>query len=815
MPDTDIWTIINQDEFYKQFLGNAEGVKSDAITQSLAVADQLKKLTEGITLLDKELQGQVLANHEDLLSQATWVEKLESVLSVMQTHVQCLLSAVERLRTKIIEPFNKIELQTVMLSRLHATSDLLRRVARIQHLSRRIGAQMQGSNPDITKAAQSLNELTHLSEDVDFSGLEVLEEDQHSIRNYRIEIERQAKLLLTQGMQTQNSSQIEMAVQVFYNLGSLEIIVTHILETAEKNIKQSIKEALDLQMLSQTSGIDSIKSRGGPGRAAMPSPGNTANFRSRLWTALEHLFDTSIYLECCQVELLQKVLTKKLKGDSGILSQNMTCYIHLISEEKRYLSANLWKAINELLSHELAQAAQGSMFVKQALEGEYPKFLRLYLDMCKRIQTIGNNTDHTETSLIRGIEQESGQNTYSINREVVSQFENAYLSRSVSRLLDPVQLMFSGDAVPPHEEVDSLIRTITSELSVSLVDASLSRTVAKNISKTVRLFCLKCEQMIITDGEATQVIDSCTPGQILNVSIANLLHYLNRQVGRVTANMKSSLSSEAANIIHESLCNTDKLIQNIATPLLASISDAIEAIILTMHNEDYSMSGDVPESDINVASKKSDATQCSLYMKELQGFTSRTVSNYLAPFHNQDLIMKCSIPVACRCIELFVNHACLVRPLGDGGRIKLAADFNQMEVAVAPLCRQTSELSRQYRMLRSLRPLLFLTPEKVAESPVLGDVIPYSLVLLSMFSHGPSELLSPHQSANWSVSRFSQWLDSHPSERERLDLMGGALERYQQSVRQRGGTTFHAVYPVMITLLERGMSYAANNNDKK
>ena len=50
---------------------------------------------------------------------------------------------------------------------------------------------------------------------------------------------------------------------------------------------------------------------------------------------------------------------------------------------------------------------------------------------------------------------------YLSSREVVSQFENAYLSRSVSRLLDPVHLMFSGDAVPPHEEVDSLIRTIT------------------------------------------------------------------------------------------------------------------------------------------------------------------------------------------------------------------------------------------------------------------------------------------------------------------------------------------------------------------
>lgn len=50
--------------------------------------------------------------------------------------------------------------------------------------------------------------LAQLSEDVDLSGLEVLEEDQRSIRSYRTEVERQAKLMLTQGLQTQNISQV-------------------------------------------------------------------------------------------------------------------------------------------------------------------------------------------------------------------------------------------------------------------------------------------------------------------------------------------------------------------------------------------------------------------------------------------------------------------------------------------------------------------------------------------------------------------------------------------------------------------------------
>ena len=43
---------------------------------------------QGINKLDKELKNQVLENHQDLLSQATWVEKLEIALETMQAHVQ-------------------------------------------------------------------------------------------------------------------------------------------------------------------------------------------------------------------------------------------------------------------------------------------------------------------------------------------------------------------------------------------------------------------------------------------------------------------------------------------------------------------------------------------------------------------------------------------------------------------------------------------------------------------------------------------------------------------------------------------------------
>lgn len=44
---------------------------------------------------------------------------------------------------------------------------------------------------------------------------------------------------------------------------------------------------------------------------------------------------------------------------------------------------------------------------------------------------------------------------------IFEKWENAYLSNSLSRLLDPVNSMFSLENAPSHDQIDSLIRTIT------------------------------------------------------------------------------------------------------------------------------------------------------------------------------------------------------------------------------------------------------------------------------------------------------------------------------------------------------------------
>lgn len=720
---------------------------------------------------------------------------------MMQTRISALQAAVDRIRTKIFDPYNKIMARITQLSRLQMACDLLRRIIRILYLSKRLQGQLQGGSREISKAAQSLNELDYLSQGVDLSGIEVIEGELLLISRARLEVENQAQRLLEQGIEIQNPTQVGTALQVFYNLGSLRPTVLGLVEGHQNSLRENICSALEIRGLTQAS-----HGRGGPGRAVLPTPGTTAQFRAALWTNLEKLMDQTC-AACRQVQHLQKVLIKKRDPVSHI------CFIdEIIKDGQPDILSTFWTNVTDTLSQEFHRATEGSSFLKQAFEGEYPKLLRLFNDLWRRLQQYNSSlqgailgSTGTEPALDVSSTESEGHDLFTYAKQdynperalkdVLQPYEAAYLSKSLSRLFDPINLVFplGGHNPPSTEELDSICRTISSELSVAAVDPQLALSVAKNAAKTVQLFCVKSEQLLYTGPDATQVIGTLTEGQRRNVSVVNSLQRLHQAVSRIISGLSSSPAA-AVEALSSSLQGVQVLMGNAVQPLLQSVSDSIQAILLTMHQEDFSgglSSADRPD------------VPCSLYMKELQSFISRVMSDYFVHFQCSDFIYERTESIAQRSIGLFVRHASLLRPLGEGGKMRLAADFAQMELAVAPLCRRVSDLGRPYRMLRSFRPLLFQASELVASNPAVGELIPYSTILHLLFSRGPPELKAPHQRADWSIARYAQWLDDHPSERDRLALIRASVEAYVQSVRARQGKEFTPIYPIMLQLLQR------------
>ena len=94
---------------------------------------------------------------------------------------------------------------------------------------------------------------------------------------------------------------------------------------------------------------------------------------------------------------------------------------------------------------------------------------------------------------------------------------------------------------------------------------------------------------------------------------------------------------------------------------------------------------------------------------------------------------------------LFIEHISLVRPLGEGGILRLVVDFAQVELALSPFCRRLTDLGKHYKILKAFRSLLILSSEELANHFAVGDVVPYDIVLQHLFSRAPTELRSPHQ----------------------------------------------------------------------
>ncbi|XP_031695537.1 conserved oligomeric Golgi complex subunit 5-like [Anarrhichthys ocellatus] len=199
-----------------------------------------------------------------------------------------------------------------------------------------------------------------------------------------------------------------------------------------------------------------------------------------------------------------------------------------------------------------------SSFLKQALEGEYPKLLQLYNELWRRLQQYSaslqgalTSSGGMDTSLdITATETDSqdlfthGTQDYNPEKALkdsLQPYEAAYLSKSLSRLFDPINLVFpmGGRNPASNDELDSIIKTISSELNVASVDPKLSLAVSKNAAKTVQLFCVKSEQLLCTQGEASQVIGPLTEGQRRNVTVVNSLYRLQQAIAKIILGLAS------------------------------------------------------------------------------------------------------------------------------------------------------------------------------------------------------------------------------------------------------------------------------------
>lgn len=645
-----------------------------------------------------------------------------------------LQSSANRARERVDDLFRRTEIRTKQLERLHETCTLLRAIIRVWQLMARLNA---GGTKDISKSSQYIQELRELVDEVDLHGIKVVEREVLAIPKLFNDTVSLSRSTLRQGLKSQNHTLVGTALQSLLNLHCLEDQLSTFTESMIDETKQCLSSFGTTSAPSQAA---EDRHGGAPGGVALPSAVPISVLvRANLWTDVGRFVELLINYDT-QLNVLRTVAGRKRDHTTHRLLNEW------IGDD---FYTKFWTRLSEeairtkLAAGTDTSGSSGDAIVRQTLESEYPRFLRSMADALRRLK-----------------DSDVGDHGAAL-RDALRPLETAYVGKSLSRLFDSVNLAFStssaaggggggsaGETVsaPRINEIDAVVQAVNTELNVSNFDSHLFELICRNIGKVVRLFGVKCEQLLCTDGEASQVIGNPSAGQKRNVEIVNAIHYFCNQTSLVL----HRLPSASPPFVQESLTNLESLMSAAVSPLLASIEDAVSAIIVTMHQEDFSYPVDGKD-------KSQQQQQCSLYMRELQEFIARVWRDYLAPFECAQFVYGLSTEVAKTACRLFILHASLVRPLGEGGRLRLAADFAQMELAVNPLCSQLNDLGEVYVWLRSLRPFLFQRPEEIVRTvttPGQKFHVPYSIVIQLIISQSEKELQSPHVTAGWSLTRY-------------------------------------------------------------
>lgn len=774
-----------QDRVFAAFLGDSFNLQGTiASINNLPPAEQLAKIASGIEYVKHSISLLTSQNCEEFFQRTSKLEDLYQELQFIQVKSQNLAKTLDLIRSKLEVPYNQLLRQIALISRLQKTCDLLRKMLRIIHLSKRVyECNLEAFKhehehtiylKEIVKVSQYINEVDLIissDEEKLLFRLKLTKKDLTRIAEIKSSLILETDQLLATSLATPNgdSNVISTALQVFHNLGILNEKLNGLVSEKCTHISQTVNKSLSVRELKGVKQNVHI----GPNSA----------LRTTLRNSVKSMLD-SVASHFNQVGQVIRLLKKRRDNFS------QTLLIEFI-DNKETILGTMWARVAQSMSSLITKQVNESAGLKQLIESDYPNVLLIFLDFWRAINQ-ANEAEHigTEKSL----------------RSIILNFESAYLSSSLSTLFDSVNRIFKDAkessksssskvvSVPSEKDVDTLIRCINHELSMASLDAMLIQSVCKNVFQTINLFMVKCENLTLVDGDSTQVIGSFTASQRHNSLIVHILSFFARQISASLASYKNINQVEVQ--LEKALASIDNLILTVFEPLINSIQDAIESILLTMYSEDYGIS----------SSNKSDDVSCSLYMKEMQRFISRVSQDYLRQFAQSTVIEKRVSQMASTTIDAFLLYVSLLSPVSSVGRRKIAADMNQLELAIVPICERMGDLGRSYQILRAFKTLLPLTPEEISQSSVLGYPVPFYLILHFLISnYAPEELKTPPKYMDWSVTRYIKWLNSS-TDQQRVAMINDVLDSYVKQVRKSQKTTFAPIYPILVGILKRALS---------
>ncbi|KAG9439155.1 hypothetical protein H6P81_019320 [Aristolochia fimbriata] len=761
---------------------------SHALTSGSAAASA-ERLQEAIRLLEAQIRSEVLSRHNDLLSQLSSLKDADSALGVVRSGISALQSSVRRVRLEIAEPHRHVRLQTVQLSNLHATSQLLQATVRLIRQSKKLRDLVSAAEPDkldIAKAAQLHHEIQTLCEENALSGISVVDEEMAWLAEIGTQLRSEGMRVLERGMGSLNQAEVGSGLQVFYNMGELKDTVEGLVTKYKSQGVKSIAAALDMKAISASSG-----GLGGPGgihRSGTPQIGGGAKAKEGLWQRMGICMD-QLHSVVVAVWHLQRVLSKKRDPFTHVLFLDVVLQVG-----DPTLTDRVWEALVKSFASQLKSAFTTSSFVKEIFTLGYPK---LFSTMENLLDRISRDTD------VKGVPPAISSEGKDQMLAALNIFQTAFLSHCWGHLSELVNNVFpvsSRGIIPSKEQISRVIVRIQEEIEAVKLNAHLTLLVLREISKILNLLAERAEFQISTGPEARQVTGPATQSQLKNFTLCQHLQEVHT---RISTTM-SELPAIASDVLSPSLSRVYGVACDSVTSLFQAMLDLLENCILQIHDQNFSVQG------LDAAVDNS----ASPYMEELQKAVLHFRTEFLSRLLPSSLTNRTSTStssdticiglvrrMASRVLTFFIRHAALVRPLSESGKLRMARDMAELELAVSQSLFPVEQLGAPYRALRAFRPVIFLETSQLEGSPLLQD-LPLSVILHHLYSRAPEELQSPLQLNNLTPLKYSIWLDSQGEDQVWKGIKA-TLDEYASKV---GVSEHKDLSPVYFLMLELGSS---------
>lgn len=587
--------------------------------------------------------------------------------------------------------------------------------------------------------------------------------------------------VLNRGLDALNQAEVGTGLQVFYNLGELRATVDGLVGKYKSLGVKSVGVALDMKAISASSSAGF--GPGGIQRSGTPQIGAGAKAKEALWQRMGACMD-QLHSFVVAVWHLQRVLSKKRDPFTHVLLLD-----EVLQEGDPMLTDRVWDAIVNSFASQMKSAFTASSFVKEIFTMGYPKLFSVTENLLDRIS---HDTD------VKGVPPALSLEGKGRMVAAIEIFQTAFLTLCLSHMSDLVNNVFpvsNRGSVPSKEQISKVISRIREEIEAVQSDGRLTILVLREINKVLLLLAERAEYQVSTGPEARQITGAASAAQLKNFALCQHLQEIHARI----SSMMTGLPVVAAEVLSPSLGVIYGIACDSVSNLFQSMLDRLETCIMQMHEQKFGVLGMDAAMDNSASPYMEDLQKCIVHFRS--EFLSRllpSTSNAIAAGVVETICTRLVRSMASRVLIFFIRHASLVRPLSESGKLRMARDMAELELAVGQNLFPVEQLGAPYRALRAFRPVIFLETSQLGSSPLLQD-LPPSVILHHLYSRGPEELQSPLQRNKLTPLQYSLWLDSH-TETEIWRGVKATLDDYAGKIRARGDKEFSPVYPLMLRL---------------